>query len=45
MHNDVMSVFNDKSVSLTVSEIGQIENFPGQFDLDLISQGHPKCDK
>ncbi len=30
------------SVSLTVAEIWQIENFQGQFDLDLISQGHLK---
>ncbi len=35
---------NHKSVSLTVTEICQVENFQGQFHLDLISQGHPKCD-
>ena len=33
---------NHKSVSLTVIEIWPIENFEGQFDLDLILQGHHK---
>ncbi len=37
-------VFNHRSVSLTITEIWQIEFFQGQFDLDLISQGHPKCE-
>ena len=33
---------NHKTVSLMVTEISQIQIFEGQFDLDLISQGHPK---
>ncbi len=33
---------NHKAVSLTVTEIWQIENVGNQFDLDLISQGQPK---
>ncbi len=35
-------VINDKSVSFKVTEKWQIEIFPGEFDLDLIFQGHPK---
>ena len=34
--------FNHKPASLTVTEIWQIDRFQGQFDLDLISQGHQK---
>ena len=37
-----LTVSNHKSVSQTITEICQIENFQGQFDLDLISEGHPK---
>ena len=37
-----ITVVNHKSVSLMIAEIWQTENFQGQFDLDLISQGHPK---
>ena len=36
---------NHESVSLTVAEIWPIEIFWGQFDLDLISQGHHKSYK
>ena len=43
MHRDIISlVINHKSVSLMVTEIWLIEIFEGQFDLDLISQGHHK---
>ena len=37
-----IDIFNHKSVSLMAAEIWQIEIFQGQFDLDLLSQGHPK---
>ena len=36
---------NHKSVSLTVAELWPIEIFRGQFDLDLLSQGHPKSNQ
>ena len=38
-------VVNHRSVSLMVAEIWPIEIFRGQFDLDLISQGHSKSYK
>ena len=43
-----ITVFNYKPVSLIGTEIWKIEKFQGQFgqfDHDLISQGHLKCEK
>ncbi len=37
-----IDIFNHKSVSLMAAEIWQIEIFSRSFDLDLLSQGHPK---
>ncbi len=38
-----LTVINNKSVSLMVTGIWPIEILEGQFDLDLLSQGHHKC--
>ncbi len=38
-------VINHKAVSITVTEIWPVENFQGQFDVDLVSQGHHKYAK
>ena len=35
-------VVNDESVSLTVTQICQIKNFDGPFDLHLVCYGHLK---
>ncbi len=44
MTSSVIAI-NHKSVSLTVAELWPIEIFQGQFDNDLISQGHPKSNQ